>query len=60
MSHTGVSSVRPRFSHLLVPVGQVPPTGIALTGSESPLPARITAVTRWTKSGAIVGTGGRG
>ena len=43
-----------------VPVGQVPSTGKALTGSRSPLPAIITAVTRWTKSGASSATiGGR-
>jgi hypothetical protein len=28
-----------RFSHWVVPVGQVPSTGNALTGSRSPLPA---------------------
>ena len=44
-----------RFSHCAVPVGQVPSTGKALTGSRSPLPASITAVTRWTNSGASVG-----
>ena len=38
-----------------VPVGQVPSTGNALTGSRSPLPAIITAVTCCTKSGACVG-----
>jgi len=41
-----------RFSHLAVPVGQVPSTGNALTGRRSPFPAIITAVTRFTKSGA--------
>jgi hypothetical protein len=35
-----------RFSHLVVPVGKVPSTGMALTGSRSPLPAMIIAVTR--------------
>jgi len=44
-----------RFSHLVVPSGQVPSTGKADTGSRSPLPAIITAVTRWTKSGAPAG-----
>ena len=41
-----------RFSHCDVPVGQVPSTGNALTGSRSPWFASITAVTRVTKSGA--------
>ena len=59
-SHTGISSARLRFSHWPVPVGQVPSTGKALTGSASPLPASITAVTRCTKSGAAAATiGGR-
>ena len=47
-----------RFSHFDVPVGQVPSTGNALTGSRSPWLASITAVTRFTKSGACGGTGG--
>ena len=60
-SHTGTSAARLRFSHLLVPTGQVPSTGNALTGSRSPLPASIIAVTRCTKGGASRGTaGGRG
>src|SRR4029453_7884686 len=50
-SHTGISSARFRFSHFAVPTGQVPSTGNALTGSRSPLPASITAVTFCTKSG---------
>jgi hypothetical protein len=59
-SHTGISSARFRFSHFAVPTGQVPSTGKALTGSRSPLPASITAVTRCTKSGACwATTGGR-
>jgi len=41
-----------------VDVGQVPSTGKALTGRLSPLPESITAVTRWTKSGARAGTAG--
>ena len=48
-----------RFSHLVVPMGQVPSMGKALTGSRSPLPSIITAVTRWTNSGASVGHHGR-
>ena len=51
-SHTGISSAMLRFSHCAVPVGHVPSTGKALTGSRSPLPASSTAVTRCTKSGA--------
>ena len=50
-----------RFSYCVVPVGKVPSTGSALTGSWSPSPAIMIAVTRWTKSGApsgmSVGTG---
>ena len=48
-----------RFSHCAVAVGKVPSTGIAETGSRSPLPSSIMAVTRCTKSGALRGTGGR-
>ena len=48
-----------RFSHRAVPVGYVPSAGSALTGSVSPSPAIIRAVTAWTKSGASAGTGGR-
>ena len=44
-----------RFSHFAVPIGHVPSTGKALTGSRSPLPASITAVTFCTKSGACGG-----
>src|SRR6516225_7806272 len=57
-SQTGTSSAIARFSHLVVPVGQVPSTGKADTGSRSPLPAIITAVTRRTKSGADSDTSG--
>ena len=46
----------PRFSYLAVPVGKVPSTGKALTGSMSPSPARSRTVTRLTKSGASSGT----
>ncbi len=47
-----------RFSYLVVPTGQAPSGGKAETGSRSPLPAIITAVTRLTKSGALSGTVG--
>src|SRR6185503_6318746 len=59
-SQTGISRARLRFSHFAVPTGQVPSTGKALTGSRSPFPASMTAVTFCTKSGAWVETrGGR-
>ncbi|OIQ65398.1 hypothetical protein GALL_530430 [mine drainage metagenome] len=59
-SHSGISRAMFRFSHWVVPRGQVPSTGKALTGSRSPLPSIITAVTRLTKSGASSATmGGR-
>ena len=45
-----------RFSYFVVPVGNVPSTGKALTGSRSPSPAISTAVTCLTKSGALSGT----
>ena len=57
-SQTGISSAMLRFSHFAVATGQVPSTGKALTGSRSPLPASITAVTFWTKSGARSETSG--
>src|SRR5262245_6958489 len=57
-SHTGISSAMLRFSHLAVAVGHVPSTGNALTGSRSPLPASMTAVIFWTKSGACSETSG--
>ncbi len=57
-SHTGISRAMLRFSHFAVPVGQVPSTGSALTGSMSPLLESIRAVTLLTKSGAISGTTG--
>ena len=55
-SQTGTSSAMFRFSYLAVPVGNVPSTGRALTGSVSPRSARIGAVTLRTKSGAVSGT----
>ena len=49
-----------RFSNAAVPDGQVPSTGIMLTGTSSPRPAIIFAVTRRTNSGARGGHhGGR-
>ena len=59
-SQTGMSRAMFRFSHLAVDRGQVPSGGKALTGRRSPLPASMTAETRWTKSGAASETiGGR-
>ena len=55
-SQTGTSSAMFRFSYRAVPVGYVPSTGSALTGSVSPRSARIGAVTLRTKSGAESGT----
>ena len=58
-SQIGISCAMLRFSHWVVPVGNVPSTGSADTGSRSPLPSSIIAVTRCTKSGAAFGTIGR-
>ena len=59
-SQTGISRAIDRFSHWAVAVGHVPSTGKAETGSRSPLPAIITAVTRFTNSGAFSAiSGGR-
>src|SRR5450759_2158056 len=55
-SHTGIVWAMARFSYFVVPVGNVPSTGKALTGSWSPSPAISTAVTFLTKSGASSGT----
>ena len=57
-SQTGISSERLRFSHCAVPVGNVPSTGNALTGSSSPWPAIIGPSVIRTKAGASAGTGG--
>src|SRR3954468_20637857 len=57
-SQTGISEAMLRFSHFVVPVGQVPSGGKADTGSKSPLFAIITAVTRLTNSGAAFETMG--
>ena len=58
-SQMGISAASDRFSHLAVPVGKAPSTGRALTGSRSPLPSSMRAVTRLTKSGACSDTAGR-
>ena len=55
-SQTATSSEMLRFSYLVVPLGYVPSTGSALTGSSSPWPAIIAAVTVRTNSGASAGT----
>ena len=57
-SQTGISRAMLRFSHWVVPVGQVPSTGKAETGSRSPLPAIMTAATFLTNSGASSATKG--
>ena len=59
VSQIGISCAMLRFSHCVVPVGNVPSTGRAETGRRSPLPSSIIAVMRWTKSGASLGTSGR-
>ena len=46
-----------RFSYFVVPLGNVPSTGSALTGSRSPSPAISRDVTRATKSGTSSGNG---
>ena len=58
-SQIGISAASVRFSTRAVPVGNVPSTGRALTGSRSPSPASMRAVTRCTKSDASGGTGDR-
>ncbi len=57
-SQIGISRAIERRSHCAVPVGNVPSTGRAETGSRSPCPAIIIAVTRCTNSGASGGTDG--
>ena len=54
-SQIGSSWAIARFSYCAVPVGNVPSTGNADTGSRSPSPAINRAVTRVTKSGASAG-----
>src|SRR5690606_21634261 len=58
-SQTGTASARSRFSHWAEPLGQVPSTGRAETGSWSPSPAIRRDETSRTNSGAPAGTGGR-
>jgi hypothetical protein len=58
-SQIGISGAIVRRSTLAVPVGNMPSGGIALTGSRSPSPASMRAVTRWTKSVLPAGTTGR-
>src|SRR5512146_2016179 len=58
-SHTGISRAMLRFSHFVVPVGKVPSTGMAETGTESPSKAIIGPSTSRTNAGASAGTGAR-
>ncbi len=58
-SKIGISRAMPRRSYCVVPVGNVPSTGRALTGRRSPASPSIMAVTRFTKSGLSAGTTGR-
>src|SRR5512136_2957279 len=51
-SQTGISRAILRFSHLVVPVGKVPSTGIADTGTVSPSKPIIGPSTSRTKAGA--------
>ena len=55
-SQIGTCSAMLRFSYCVVPVGYVPSIGSALTGSASPRPSSITAVTLRTKAGRRAGT----
>ena len=57
-SQIGIIWAIARFSYFVVPVGNVPSTGRALTGSWSPSPAISRDVIRATKSGTSSGTGG--
>ncbi len=57
-SHSATKSEILRFSYCVVPEGYVPSTGSALTGSWSPVPSSMDAVTSRTNSGAVFGTGG--
>jgi len=52
-SQTGTKSAIPRFSYCVVPVGKVPSTENALTGNESPFPAKIVPKISLTKSSAF-------
>ena len=51
-SQIGMSKAIDRFSYCVVAVGNVPSTGIALTGKRSPLPAMISPRTLWTNGSA--------
>ena len=55
----GTSVASARFSHWAVPVGYVPSTGNALTGSASPCPSIRRAVTVADERRASAGTAGR-
>ena len=57
-SQIGSSWAMERFSYFAVPLGKVPSTGSALTGSRSPSPAISRAVNRATKSGSSTTAGG--
>ena len=57
-SQIGISWAIARFSYCAVPVGNVPSTGSALTGSRSPSPAISRAVTRCDEVGRVVRDGG--
>ena len=56
-SQIGIAWAIARFSYCAVPVGNVPSTGSALTGSWSPSPAIRREVIRATKSGTSSGIG---
>ena len=58
-SQIGIIWAIARFSYFVVPVGNVPSTGSADTGSRSPSPAISRAVTSRMKSGAVSGTSER-
>ena len=57
-SQMGMSWAMLRFSYCVVPVGNVPSQGMALTGRSSPRLAIIMPSTSLTKAGAWSGTGG--
>ena len=54
-SQIGISWAIARFSYCAVPVGNVPSTGSADTGSRSPSPAISRAVTRVDEVGNVGG-----
>ena len=57
-SQMGISWAMLRFSYIVVAVGNVPSTGIALTGRSSPRLAIIIPSTSFTNGGAPAGTAG--